>query len=219
MIIKYMFHHDRVRTQGFTMNTIMIVSASRKVLLEVGSDGQTASFPEGAAISEYGANNAAPMIVVHNSTDRKNPNGTWQGAGAGDFIIVNEVPEYIALDAINMLDGSNESIKRAIVYLIDNGCADQYTCSAKDYAALFTPAGLMKGRSGIMKRDNRDLVPIYRDKGGVLRIKLNGEMRHIEPNILLRTYRMPDGSKIVLKTIPTEKRPGLFSRLFGTNAA
>lgn len=217
-----MNHLDRVRTQGFnsTMNTIMVVSASRKLLLEVGSDGQTASFPEGVAISSYGANNTAPMIVVHNATDKKqNPEGTWQGAAAGDFIVVNEVPEIVALDAINMLDGSNESIKRALVFLAENGYADQYTCSAKDYATLFTPAGLMKGRSGIMKRDNRDLVPIYRDKGGVLRIKLNGEMRHIEPNILLRTYRMPDGSKIALKAIPTEKKPGFFTRLFGTHAA
>jgi len=199
---------------------MMVVSSARKLLFKV-TEGPTVSFPEGAAISKYGANNAVPVVVVHNATDQsQGPEGTWQGAAAGDFVIVNEVPEDVALVALfDIYDGTNQSIVDALNYLIDNGYADQYTTGRKFWETKLSPAGRMKGESGIMKRDDRDLTRLYRDKDGVLRIFPNGQMRHIEDDILVRTYRMPNGSKIDLKSIPSEKRPSFFARLFGTRAA
>lgn len=197
----------------------MVVSSARKLLLEVSAGPPIASFPEGAAVSQYGANNDAPVVVVHNATDlSQGPAGTWQGAAAGDFVIINEVPETIVEESLDIYNGSNESILDVLDFLVGIGFDDQYTTSRKFWETKLSPAGTMKGRSGIMKRDDRDLARLYQDKDGVLRI-VTDAVRHIEPDILLRTYRMPDGSRIDLQSIPSEKKPGFFAWLFGTRAA
>lgn len=182
---------------------LLVVSAARKLVLEVQADGPVADFPEGAVINDYGVNNDEPLIVAFNATD-----GTWQGVDAGNFVIVNEVPEEMADRALDLLDGTNEGVRRAMAFLAEQGFTDQYTTNREFYKNKLSPAGRMVGDSGIVKRDDRDLTPVYYDEQDVLRIVPGGNVRDIQPDILLRTYRMPDGSPIDLADIPRRKKTG-----------
>ena len=182
-----------------------VVSVARKVVFAL-QPGPIASFPEGAVVNNYGQNNDIPVIVVENGTD-----GTWQGADGAGYVIVNEVFEDTAVKALSKLAPNwwdlllgrkpNDMVVRALGYLKERGYVDQYTTNSDFYDNNLSPAGLMIGESGIMKRDGRDLCEVFYDQLGELRI-FTDALRDIEPRILLDTYRMPDGSEIDLKNIP-----------------
>jgi len=181
-------------------NTTPVVSAARKLLFKTKA-GPVVGFPENAKISEYGANNESPVIVVFNGTDP-----SWQGVDEGNFVIVNEVPEVqaeTALSLYNEYGQTNEAIQKALDYLNDEGLNDQYTTNQNFVAAKLSPAGMMlEDGSGIMKRDDRDVTSAWQENG-VYYVAPSGEARRIEADILMRTYRNVDGSPIDLGKIPS----------------
>jgi hypothetical protein len=190
------------------MTKLNVVSSARKLILSVPA-GLRASFPAGAAISPYGQNNEAPAVVVCNRTDTsQGPDGTWQGAdGVNGVIIVNEVPQHLAEQALDIYDSLHEpyyTIDKAIAFLEANGCGDIYTTSKEFVRTKLTPAGRMvETYTGIVKRDDRDVCTMWRDPAGVYWVQLpKGEPRHIEADIILRTYVQADGSPIDLTAIP-----------------
>ena len=205
-----------------TANGLDVVSAARKLIFLVPS-GPVVAFPEGAAISEYGQNNGSPVIAVCNRTDTsKGPNGTWQGADfQNGVVIVNEVPEKLALRALGIIEQERRAFPTSedtrskvpgligvLDFLADNGCGDQYTTSKDFVKSKLSPAGAMLDDfTGIVKRDDRDVCRIVRDAEGVIWVQLpKGEPRHIEADILLRTYVQADGSPINLADIPEVKQ-------------
>ncbi|HEY4514961.1 MAG TPA: hypothetical protein VJJ22_02275 [Candidatus Paceibacterota bacterium] len=164
--------------------------------------GPVVTFPEGATINSYGKGNENPVVVVKNDTD----GGTWQGAHPGQFVILNEVPEDIAHSMLNIYElggKSNTAILEACDYARSMGCGDQYTTDPDFYSKKLSPAGRMVGQSGIVKRDDRDLIPCFQRKGLIYVCpQKKSDPKRIEQDILLRTYRMPDGSQIDLSNIP-----------------
>ena len=175
------------------MKKVKVVSDSRKLLFKV-SDGPTVCFPDGVTPNEWGANNEEPKIVVYNATD-----GTWQGAGAGDYVIVNEVPGEISGKALEIYEcsGGNQGILAALYYLNAEGCNDQYTTTQEFVDSKLSPAGkVLQDASGIYKRDDRDIVEAWKDEKGKYWVTPDGEARLIQEDILLRTYKHLDGSSL-----------------------
>ena len=180
-------------------NTLPVVSSAQKLIMKV-QEGPVVSFPENAKISEYGANNESPQIVVFNGTDP-----SWQGVSAGNYVIVNEVPTDIAKNALIIYaDGqTNEDLQAALDYLVKEGCVDQYTTKQDFVSDKLSSAGpMLKNGSGIMKRDDRDITQAWKEDG-VYYVAPNGEKRRIEVDILQRTYRNVDGSPIDLASVPS----------------
>lgn len=189
-----------------------VVSAVRKVVLEV-RPGPVVSFPDGATVSDYGKGNDAPVIVVQNKTS----DGSWQGAKPGQLIILNEVSEAIADAMLDLVEASikgageevNATIVSACSLAADNGFGDQYTTDEAFFTTKLSPAGRMIGpRTGVVKRNDRDLIRCHKDANGIIYVYPEGPEKmayRIEPGILLNTYRMPNGDVINLKDIPTEE--------------
>ncbi len=91
-------------------------------------------------------------------------------------------------------------------FLLTHGCVDQYTTSLAFVDTKLSTAGrMLDPYTGIVKRDDRDLTPVWQE-GGVFYTAPGGAARVIEPDILVRTYRKTDGSLIDLAKIP-EGRP------------
>lgn len=182
-------------------NTKQVVSAARKLIFRVQA-GSIVSFPQNAKISGYGVNNEEPQIVVFNGTDP-----SWQGVDEDNFVIINEVPENVAENAIIIYANngmpSNESLLKALYYLQTEECVDQYTTNQSFVSDKLSPAGMMlENASGIVKRDDRDMVPTWQENG-VYYVAPNNEPRIIEADILQRTYRNVDGSPIDLASVPS----------------
>ena len=175
------------------MRKVKVVSDARKLLFKVG-DGPTVCFPEGITPNKYGANNNAPKIAVYNATD-----GSWQGAGAGNYVIVNEVLGEIAERSLEIYEciGGNQGILAALYYLNAEGCNDQYTTKQEFVDEKLSPAGtVFQDSSGIYKRDDRDVVEAWKDENGKYWVTPDGEPREIQEDILLRTYKHADGSAL-----------------------
>lgn len=194
-------------------NATTVFSAARKLIIEV-PPGSPVAFPQGAVLSSYGQNNGSPTIVVCNRTDTSKgatPNGTWQGADSENgVIIINEVPAEIAEMALTIFDENGRgmtALEMALNYLDENGKGDQYTTDRKFVAEHLSPAGrMLDSCTGIVKRDKRDGVLLVQDENGTMWMKLsNGDVRHIEPDILIRTYVNGDGSSIDLTQVPRAK--------------
>lgn len=182
-------------TQANTAS-LKVISSARKLILEV-VDGPVVKFPEGVEPNPYSANKDEPRMVVYNSEDQ-----TWQGAGVGDMIILNQVPEEVAEHILNMYDGTNEGTLKALDYAASQGYTDQYTTNMKFRSSNLSPAGRMVNENtGIVKRDERDVCEAYYDKTGLLRIVTDG-VRDIKEDIFLSTYRNLDGTKINLEDVP-----------------
>ena len=180
---------------------IAAVSAARKLIFRVPT-GEVVSFPADAVISKYGQNNDAPVIVVYNATDN---GGTWQGADAENgVIIMNEVPEEVALELLEMV-GENLTIDKLnaiIARAVELGCEDNYTTKVVFVDTKLSPAGRMiDAYTGIVKRDERDVCTVVTD-GEVIWRKLGDDIKHIELDIFERTYRKPDGSAITVGEVP-----------------
>lgn len=185
-----------------------VVSSARKLIFHP-PVAPVVSFPEGAIVSDYGVNNKTPSIVVRNGTETP---PTWQGVDRGTgVIIVNEVPEEVAevaLDMFNRGDGTIGALNDVIGFLVGRGCADQYTTSLGFVDTKLSPAGrMLDSYTGIVKRDDRDLIPCWREDGNFFVVHgTGGSAKLIQPGILVRTYRNSDGSPIDLDKIP-EGRP------------
>lgn len=184
----------------------LVVSSARKLILRPEEGAPVVSFPDGAKINEWGANNATPSIVVQNGTEVE---PSWQGVDHEiGVVIVNEVPEAHAEEALNIVETggqTNAAINQALTYLASNGVVDQYTCKLAFVDGKLTPAGRTLGAyTGTFKRDDRDLTPVWRE-GDIFYTAPNKQARVIEPDILVRTYRCQDGSTIDLDAISTER--------------
>lgn len=185
---------------------MLVVSSARKLILRPEADAPVVSFPEGVVISDYGVNNATPSIVVCN---RKENPPSWQGVGhETGVVIVNEVPEDKAEAALNIFEQggqTNTALNEVLQFLVESGCGDQYTTSISFATDNLSPAGRMLDRySGIVKRDERDQFPLWKE-GDNIYVRHAGGPKLIAPDILLRTYRNPDGSSIDLSKIPEGK--------------
>jgi hypothetical protein len=179
-------------------NILKVVSDARKLTFKVHPVDVAPVFPSGANISSYGQNNVNPAIVVQNVSD----GGTWQGADAIDgIVIINEVPEVHADLLLDAFNGHNlaDVIKQAN----ELGYGDIYTTSVGFFHSYFSPAGrMLDAYTGVVKRDARDICSVYQDSDGIYQIVVGANSpKRIEPDILLRTYRLPDGSPIDLKDI------------------
>lgn len=184
---------------------MQIVSSSRKLILLPEAGAPTVNFPAGAELSEYGANNMTPSIIVLNGS-AKTP--TWQGVDhETGVVIVNEVPEELAHAALDIIEAggeTNDAIRLGLYFLAIHSCRDQYTTPRAFVANNLSPAGRMLGElTGIVKRDARDQFKVWKE-GGVYYVYTDGQ-REIEPDILVRTYRNPDGSLIDLDQVPEGK--------------
>ena len=180
---------------------INVITNARKLIFRV-PEGPKVSFPAGAEISSYGQNNNDPVIVVQNMTD----GGSWQGADAEQgIIIINEIPDDAAEVLLDLYDGTIKVLHQVVALAAEWGYNDQYTTRTSWVDKHLSPAGRMDGEyTGIVKRDERDLCPVWQTEDGIFMI-INGgsETGHrIESDILARTYRMPDGSQIDLEAIP-----------------
>jgi hypothetical protein len=186
---------------------LKVVSSARKLIFRV-PQGPVVTFPEGAAVSEYGQNNAEPVIVVLNRTDKSmGEAGTYQGADAENgIVIMNNVPEAVALELLSMFetDGSIDCLNAVVRRADELGCHDIYTTKVGFVDTKLTPAGKMIGAyTGIVKRDDRDVCVVVRDDSGVIQRKLGDKVNHIDTDeILVRDYVMEDGSKIDASSIP-----------------
>ncbi|MBT3397838.1 hypothetical protein HOA55_02775 [archaeon] len=186
---------------------LKIVSATRKLIFKVPASDVVVAFEQDMEVSGYGQNNDRPVILVLNETDGDG-DGTWQGAdGEKGVVILNEVPGEIAEALLDMMETppTVDNLDDILIAAGEQGCGDQYTADTDFVDDHLSPAGRMvDDYTGIVKRDEKDVVLAIRDKEGVIRIKLpNGDERHIEEDILLRTYRGADGSPIDLSDIPT----------------
>lgn len=194
-----------------TINGLPVISAARKLVAVVPQTTRVVNFPDGANVSKYGKENSKPAIVVQNRTD----GGSWQGAGVGHYVIVNEVGEDAATQFLTNLGTDYDVIKleSELAKLAEAGFGDQYTTDLSFVQSKLSPAGQCNGlttndgkivtlAAGIVKRDDRDVCHVFRDSGDVLQIVIK-EPRRIEADILTRTYRKVDGSAIVLDEIPT----------------
>lgn len=179
---------------------LQVVSAAPKLIFAVPVTQRVVQFPNGATISPYGQGNNSPAIVVQNLTD----GGSYQGANSPDgVIIMNEVPEAVALELLQMYDGTIEGLDRICTRAAELGVGDQYTTKKSFVDAKLSPAGkMLNPYTGQVKRDDRDICGVYRDQEGTLQIMVGAEPRRIEEDILLRTYRNADGSEIDLNAIP-----------------
>lgn len=189
-------------------NALAIVSTARKLIFKV-PQGELTSFPEGVTISEYGQNNQAPSIVVHNYIDTlADPKGSWQGADSNEgIVIMNAVPGDIADELIDLYetDPTVEGLLAVIAHAEELGCTDNYTTKTGFVESKLTPAGRMLDKyTGIVKRDDRDICYIVRDANGTIWRKLGSDVRHIDTDeILVRDYVLPNGDKIDPTLIPT----------------
>ena len=212
-----------------TTQGLSVVSSARKLVIQVPESNRVVEFPEGVHISSYGKGNDAPVIVVHNATDKgkelspgvfEHPEGTWQGAKSGQFIILNEVSEEAAVAAICHA-GNNYTmhcVEVALEELVQKGFRDQYTTNLEFVQENLSPAGFCVGleqccttgkilalRAGIVKRDARDIMTAVRKDGAVFVDHGKGEPKRVEEDIFLRTYRNVDGSEIELDDVPEEE--------------
>jgi hypothetical protein len=86
--------------------------------------------------------------------------------------------------------------------LASQGYNDQQTTRLQFVDDKLSPAGLMLDHyTGIVKRSDRDQIECWRS-GDKFYTAPNGEARVIEPEILVRDYRLPDGATIDLSLIP-----------------
>ncbi len=178
-----------------------VVSSARKLRFRPAAGAPVVAFPEGANISNYGVNNNTPTIVVCNGTE--NP-PSWQGVDhESGVVLVNLVPEDIANEALDIFaeDETIESLNDALNFLVEQGCKDQYT-SPNEFQPKLSPAGRMLDEwNGIVKRDDRDLIEIWRT-GDDIYVTHEKQPKLMHPDILLQTYRNVDGSQIDLASIP-----------------
>jgi hypothetical protein len=174
-----------------------VISNAQKIVLGVPEqeNAAPAAFPEGANVSSYGQDNDTPIIVVCNQTETP---PSWQGANAEGYVIINAVPFELAEPLLGVL-GPEYTLEqlRSLARLLSNlGYSDQYTTSS---LKLFTPAGVnFRTRGGFMKRDDRDVCEVTLNDGGSLGIIHPGsdEPKLIQPDILIRDYRLSDGGPI-----------------------
>lgn len=180
---------------------MFVVSAVRKLILRPAKDAPIVSFPDGGVISNYGVNNESPSIVVCNRTETP---PSWQGVDyQSGVVIVNAVPEEIADQALTV--HGRDGIDAAIAFLVGQDCTDQYTTKLGFVDTKLSPAGrMLDPYTGIVKRDDRDLTPVWREDD-VFYVIHSGAARLIRSDILLRDYRNPDGSQIDLTVIPSKK--------------
>jgi len=200
---------DSVKTHG-----IKLVSAARKVIFKVHQEGaEEIKAPEGKKLNEYSQALTGMGVVVCNGTD-----GTYQGADINGNVLVNEVPEAHAVAALTEFDADKSvtNLKCVLAKLaateVENADGtkrllnDQYTCPADFYAEQLSPAGMMLADgSGVMVRSSRDTAYVL-NVDGVLRIAVpQGKghvLRDITPEILERTYRLPNGDKVDASKVP-----------------
>lgn len=177
-----------------------IVSSARKLILKPENGAPVVKFPSNAKVSEYGANNNTPTVVVFNGT-----NPSWQGVNFDGYVIVNEVPEGIALNALEIYEQggcTNISLVQALYYLMTCGCVDQYTTGDDFVGKKLSSAGRrLPNGSGIVKRDDRDLVDVWQEDNKFF-VKVVDGARVIESDILCRTYRNENGDEINLAEVP-----------------
>ena len=183
------------------MSTLPVVSAARKLIIQVPHRGVIAQFPEGAVISDYGQNNDEPAVVVFNASDN---GGTWQGADADEgVIIINEVDGDVAALVLDIFPSQTVPVESILGFLAEEGFTDQYTTNRQFVDEKLSRAGRMIGPyTGIVKRDDRDVCQVWRDASGTIWRQLGEDVNHIEEDILLRTYVQADGSNIEPDEIP-----------------
>lgn len=180
-----------------------VISSARKLIFRPEADAPAVRFPPGAKVNEWGANNEFPSVVVRNSTETE---PSWQGVDYDSgVVIVNEVPEEFAETALDIFEQggkTNSALMRALYFLASSGYGDQYTTGLDFVRDKLSPAGRMLDEfTGLVKRDERDLTPCWREDGKFWTAP-SGNARVIEPDILQRTYRNPDGSRIDLASVP-----------------
>jgi hypothetical protein len=179
-----------------------VISNARKLIFRPALGAPIVSFPEGAVMSPYGADNDAPTIVVQNATCKDK---SWQGVSHDKgAVLVNGVPGDVADAALRQYDAGGQTIdalNQVLADLASQGYNDQYTTSIDFIENKLSPAGLMMSLyTGLVKRNDRDQIECWRS-GGEFFTAPNGEARVIEPEILVRDYRLPDGATIDLSLI------------------
>ena len=167
-------------------------------------------FPAGAKPNGYGVDNETPSVVVLNGTEKE---PSWQGVSHDKgVVIVNEVPEEAANTALDIYEQggkTNAALMLALYFLAASGCRDQYTTGLSFVDSKLTPAGRTVDQyTGIVKRDDRDLTPVWRE-GDVYYTAPGGNARVIEADILARTYRNADGSLLDLAVVPEGRPEGI----------
>lgn len=178
-----------------------IVSNARKLILRPAVGAPTVTFPEGAIVNPYGAGNDTPSVVVQNGTCKEN---SWQGVShETGAVIINGVPGDVAALALAQYSAGGQTIEvlnRVLTDLSDLGFNDQYTTPLHFIETKLSPAGdMLDNYTGMVKRDDRDLVDCWRE-GNVFYVFTDGK-REIEGDILVRDYRLPDGTAIDLNQI------------------
>jgi len=191
--------HYLLTVCGEKRHMLWVVSSARKLILRPQKDAPAVSFPEGAVVNEWGVDNETPSVVVRNGTEEV---PSWQGVSYDKgVVIVNEVPEQTANAVLDILERGG-TVQDAVDFLVEEGCADQYTTSLDFVEGKLSPAGrMLSPTTGVVKRDDRDLTPCWRE-GDTFFVSHKDEGRVIEPDILKRTYRNPDGTPINLAAIP-----------------
>lgn len=185
-----------------------IISNVTKLIFRPQANTPNVDFPTGTIMSEYGADNETPTVIVQNATAKGKP---WQGVSYEiGSIIVNGVPKNVAEMALKQYTEAGqtiESLKQILTNLANEGYDDQYTTNLDFIKNKLSPDGIMLDRyTGIVKRNEQDQVECWRE-GDVYFVSPNNEPRVIEDFILIRDYRLPDGSAIDLNQVPEGRDP------------
>lgn len=180
-------------------NAMGAISSVLKIIMRPEAGRQQVQSPDGVAISSYGAGNSSATVWVTNLTETPPTcQGVCHDTGS---VIVNSVPQVIAEAAIYVFE--TKGLDAAVAMLSHLGYMDQYTTNFSFIDKKLSPAGtVVDAYSGVVKRHDRDIMPVWREADGAHYV-LNNQVPHlIQLGILLRDYRNSDGSQIKPDQVP-----------------
>lgn len=180
-------------------NTLSVISSAMKLILQPEPGRKICNPPADIKVSDYGAANDTATVWVTNMTETPlSCQGVSHEAGS---VIVNGVPQAIAEGVVAMYQ--SHGLDKAIDVLVLLGYTDQYTTKRQFIRDNLSPAGKMVDEfTGVVKRDARDVKVVWRESDGNYYVLNNQKPHLIVPDILVRDYRLTDGSQIDLDMVP-----------------
>jgi hypothetical protein len=184
-------------------NALGVISSAVKLIMRPDAGRPVLPAPEGVNVSPYSADKETPTTWVINMTETPpSCQGVSHETGS---VIVNGVPHAVAeaMTVVRKVHGVDNTLQ--VLSLL--GYSDQYTTNLKFIADKLSAAGTMLDPcTGVVKRDDKDIVPVWREADGRIYVVNNKVPHLIQPDILARDYRTADGGPIDLASIPLAER-------------
>jgi len=219
----------------FSNESLKVISSAQKYIIPVPAlpgGGEPLVYPEGhekagQQIADWQGNPIGDRgIVFFNGKDKSVQAVPGDGNGV---IIINQVDEKQAakLGLKMKLCGepvTADKLKSLLGFARENmGLGDMYNSDRGFVAAKMTSAGPAgPNGAGLFKRDDRDICLAVRLEGkgefqgpaatpqvfddGAVIVKQGNDVRLVQPQIFLETYRNADGTQLALDDIPLGRR-------------